>query len=275
MVKDHVVSKESFIICECSNCKLWFTNPRPDKDNINRYYQSANYISHQNKANNIINIIYKIIRNFTIKQKIKWLNEKVNKKGRLLDFGCGTGHFLKAAHKNGWDTYGIEPDIYAAKLAKTKNQVKLLNGLIDLDNHKKFDAITLFHVLEHIHDLNKTLSKLLNHLKKRGTLFIAIPNRNSKDAQDFKEYWASLDIPRHLYHFNQPVMGYLANKFDCRIIDIKPMVFDSYYITMLSNKYRNTNASLLTSTIQGYRSNKQAKENDNNFSSLLFILKKK
>ncbi|MEX2512556.1 MAG: class I SAM-dependent methyltransferase [Cyclobacteriaceae bacterium] len=275
VVKDHAVSKESFIICECQNCHLWFTNPRPDKENIQKYYQSVNYISHQNKANSIINFVYKIVRNFTIKQKIKWLNEKVNKKGRILDFGCGTGHFLKAAKKNGWDSYGIEPDLYAASYAKTKNKINLINGLVELNNIKKFDAITLFHVLEHVHDLNKNLSVLIDRLKKRGTLFIALPNRDSKDSKEFKENWASLDVPRHLYHFNQPVMDFLADKFNCRIVDIKPMIFDSYYITILSNKYSNSNASLWASTKQGFLSNQFAKEHDNNFSSLLYILKKK
>ncbi len=274
VVKDQANTKESFIICKCKNCQLWFTNPRPDLKNIHKYYESENYISHNNKTKGIINILYKLVRVYTLKQKVNWINDKFPKKGKLLDFGCGTGHFLNAIKKSGWETIGYEPNSKAANIAKADNQVKLLVSIEELKGHKKFDAITLFHVLEHIHELNKTLKILLDRLKKRGILFIAVPNRDAKDAIHFKEHWAAFDVPRHLYHFNQESMSFLAEKHKCRIIDIQPMPFDSYYVSLLSNKFLG-NHSMINSVLMGFKSNQAAKSNNLNYSSLLFILKKK
>lgn len=274
VVKDLAITKESFIICKCNDCQLWFTNPRPDLKNIHKYYDSDEYISHNSKSKGIINFLYKLVRTYTIKQKVNWINEKFNKKGKLLDFGCGTGHFLKAMKKNGWDTVGYEPNSKAANIAISDKQVKLVTSVQELKDHKKFDAITLFHVLEHVHDLNRTIKILLDKLKKRGILFIAVPNRNAKDAIHFKEHWAAFDMPRHLYHFNHESMSFLADKHNCRIINIKPMPFDSFYVSILSNKFLGNN-SILNSMLIGLKSNQAAKINDMNYSSLLFILKKK
>lgn len=275
VVKDHSVSKESFTLCKCKNCKLIFTNPRPDQKNIGKYYQSENYVSHSNKGNNLVNILYKTVRSYTLGEKVGWLNSYVKKKGRLLDYGCGTGHFLNRAQKNGWDTIGVEPNPQAAEIAAKNNKIKIYHSIELFDNENKFDAITLFHVLEHVHDLSFTLKSLLGKLKKRGTLFIAVPNNDSYDAKNYKENWAALDVPRHLYHFDQNTMSMLAEEFDLRIVDALPMKFDSYYVSLLSDKISQNGNNIFKSLINGYKSNKYAKINNNNYSSLLFILRKK
>ncbi|KEO73576.1 methyltransferase [Anditalea andensis] len=275
VVKDHSITQESFTLCKCNNCSFIFTNPRPDQKNIGKYYQSENYISHSDKSNNFIDVLYKMVRSYTLGQKVGWMNAYVKNKGRLLDYGCGTGHFLKRANKNGWQTIGLEPNKEAAELAVKNLNLSILQSLDDLKHENKFDAITLFHVLEHVHDLHHTLNILLQKLKKRGTLFIAVPNNMSFDAIHFKEKWAALDVPRHLYHFNQETMGILAEEFNLRIVDAVPMKFDSYYVSILSDKITNSGNNLLKSIINGYKSNNYAKNNKNNYSSLLFILRKK
>ncbi|WP_245802743.1 class I SAM-dependent methyltransferase [Cyclobacterium lianum] len=274
VVKDHACSKESFIICACKNCDLWFTNPRPDQENISRYYQTDNYISHQSSIRSTRDLIYNIVRKYTLKQKLKLLNQRIKTKGRLLDFGCGTGLFAKTCQSDGWQAYGFEPNQSAAAQAQSKNQIQLIADFNALEKHKKFDAITLFHVLEHVHDLNKTIKTLLGKLKKRGLLFIAVPNRSSKDAGLFRENWAALDVPRHLYHFNEKSMRYLVEKHTCRIAEILPMPFDAYYVSLLSYQYTNADYRYLKALKSGYLSN-QAASNSNNYSSLLFIIKKK
>jgi len=252
-----------------------FTNPRPDQKNIGKYYQSENYVSHSNKGNNIINILYKIVRTYTLGEKVGWINKYVKKKGRLLDYGCGTGYFLHRANKNGWDVIGVEPNKEAAVLASKNDSFKIFKSAEQLADENKFDAITMFHVLEHIHELTFTLKILLEKLKKRGTLFIAVPNINSLDAKNYKENWAALDVPRHLYHFNQNTMAKLAEEFDLRLVDTVPMKFDSYYVSILSDKYNQNGNNIIKSLISGYKSNKYAEINNNNYSSLLFILRKK
>ncbi len=275
VVKDHAVSDESFTICKCSNCHFLFTNPRPDQANINRYYESEDYISHTNKSTNLVNILYKLVRKYTLQQKVNWINHFSPKVGRLMDYGCGTGHFLAAAKSKGWECTGYEPNPQAAQIAEKQHQLPLISQVNQLSQEKKFDAITLFHVLEHVHDLRGTLDLLIARLKKRGTLFLAVPNYDSLDSQLYKENWASLDVPRHLYHFTQETMGFLAQEFDLRIVAKEPMLFDSYYVSILSEEIKNNRKNFIQSFLTGYKSNQYAKMNNNNYSSILFILKKK
>jgi len=275
VVKDHSVSQESFTLCKCIKCSLIFTNPRPDQKNIGKYYESEDYISHSDKGNNIINILYKIVRTYTLGEKVSWINKYGKNKGRLLDYGCGTGHFLQRANKNGWQAIGVEPNKQAAEIASKNKDLKIYGSIDQLNQENKFDAISLFHVLEHVHDLTSTMNMLLDKLKRRGTLLLAVPNNNSLDAKHYKEKWAALDVPRHLYHFNQDTMSRFADEFDLRIVDAVPMKFDSYYVSILSDKMIQNGNNIIKSLINGYKSNKYAKNNNNNYSSLVYILRKK
>lgn len=277
-VTDFSVSKEKFLLCKCTSCNLIFTNPRPDDKHIGKYYQSEDYISHQNKSTNIVNILYKWVRNLTIKSKVSWLNLYTEKKGSLLDIGCGTGYFLSAARQNGWKTYGIEPNKTARKIASAK-KLKISENIGDFKKNKKFDAISLYHVLEHVHNLRKTGKKIVDLLQDNGTIFIAVPNNNSYDAKIYGTHWAAFDVPRHLYHFNQETIQSFAEEFDLKIIGIQPMKYDSYYVSLLSENYLNQKSNrfikMIRAFINGYKSNTWAKKNNDNFSSLLYILKKK
>lgn len=273
VVKDHAVSQESFSISKCATCNFLFTNPRPDQNHISQYYESKNYVSHQDAASNLTNFVYKIVRKITLKQKVAWINEFSKTKGRLLDFGCGTGHFVQAAQKDGWQVSGFEPSSAALSIARNKLKLKVYEELSELENEKKFDAITLFHVLEHVHNLDSTMKLLCSKLKQRGNLYIAVPNFNSYDSMLYKENWASLDVPRHLYHFTTETMERLAKEHDLKIKAIKPMLFDSYYVSILSQGYIGNKNNIINALKIGYKSNKLAK-NENNYSSLLFILKK-
>lgn len=275
VVEDKAISKESFIICACQNCDLWFTNPRPTQENIEIYYESPSYLSHQNKTSGVTDFLYQIARKFTLRQKLAWVNSRYPKKGRLLDYGCGIGLFGKTCQSDGWEAYGMEPNTKAATIAALTNKLTLIPNLQELQQQKKFDVITLFHVLEHVHLLNKTVKILLGRLKKRGLLFIGVPNRESPDAKEFKENWAAWDIPRHLHHFNVKSMTYLAEKHDCRIVEIIPMKLDSFYVSLLSHQYVGSKNKFLNAFKSGLSSNKTAYNNQNNYSSLLFILKKK
>ena len=273
VVKDHAISQESFSLCRCAECNLLFTNPRPDQQHIGQYYESNNYISHQDNASNLTNFVYKIVRKITLKQKVSWINEFSKTKGKLLDFGCGTGHFLQAAQKDGWKVTGLEPNPKAISVARGKMNLKVYEKINDLENEKKFDAITLFHVIEHVHDLEQTMKVLYSKLKQRGSLYIAVPNFNSYDSMLYKENWASLDVPRHLYHFTKETMEKLAKEHQLKIKAIKPMKFDSYYVSILSEGYIGHKNKLISAITNGYKSNVLA-EKENNYSSLLFVLKK-
>ncbi len=272
---DYSISGEKFLLCKCSSCNLIFTNPRPTQENIGPYYNSENYISHQDNPNNFVNRIYKTVRYFTLKKKVSWINRYATDKGNLLDVGCGTGYFLAEASKSGWKTVGVEPNETAREQAKLKN-LNVLSSIEEIDPNERYQVITLFHVLEHIHDLRKSTKKLIKLLDKGGRLLIAVPNYRSYDSKHYGKYWASLDVPRHLYHFTQESMQQLAKIFDLEIVSQEPMIFDSYYVAMLSEKYLQSKGikAYFKALKIGLISNWKARSN-NNYSSILFILKKK
>lgn len=271
--KDHLVSEESFALVECMKCHLVFTNPRPAPDNLSKYYQSENYISHTSKANNLTNILYKIARYFTKRDKYQLIS-KYQKPGKILDYGCGTGDLLKFFNNKNWQTKGIEPDPKARQIAADENSINVISDINALNKDEKFNVIMLWHVLEHISDLKKTARKLVRHLEDNGTMFIAVPNHESYDAKHYKENWAAYDVPRHLYHFNQLNIKELFAKMKVKLTNTHPMKLDAYYVSLLSEKNMGKENNYLKAFKTGYKSNKFASQNNNNFSSLIYVVKK-
>ena len=239
--KDYTVSGEMFSIVECSACSLRFSQDVPNANTITPYYKYENYISHTNTSKGLINRLYQLVRKRTLKQKRK-LVEKITGKtnGQFLDVGSGTGAFVNEMKQQGWQVTGLEPDADARAAAKNIYNIELKE--MDLFNHlpiNSFDAITLWHVIEHVHDLTAYVQQLKKLLKEEGKLFIAVPNYTSTDAAIYKEYWAAYDVPRHLYHFSPNSMQLLMEKNGMKLLQYQPMWFDSFYISMLSSKYKN------------------------------------
>jgi 2-polyprenyl-3-methyl-5-hydroxy-6-metoxy-1,4-benzoquinol methylase len=268
--EDYTVSHESFALVKCTKCSLIFTNPRPSPQSLPEYYKSRDYISHTDQGNSLINFIYKLIRNYTVTQKENLIS-RYSKKGTLLDYGCGTGHFLKHANKLGWHTFGYEPDVEAIKIAKTKSESYFISSITKIS--QKIDVITAWHVLEHVTDLRATLRNLYNNLVPGGYMFIAVPNLNSYDAYKYKEHWAAYDVPRHLYHFSRKSFQQLVTKQKLKIIHIEPMKFDSFYVSLLSEKNKLGKNNFINAFKTGIISNRKASKSGE-YSSLIYILKK-
>lgn len=268
--KDHFLSGETFTLSKCQHCSFVFTNPRPKTQELPRYYKSDSYISHTNKSDSLINYIYKYVRRFTIAGKVKLANSITDTK-RILDFGCGTGDFISACKENGWSIHGVEPDDKAREIAAKTTNSNIASSLSEIDESDNLGLITLWHVLEHIPDLNSTLETLIQKLSNDGKLLIAVPNQKSYDARYYNSFWAAYDVPRHLYHFNTETMDLLLNKHGLKIYRKIPMKLDSFYVSLLSEKYMGNSLKYINSIINGYKSNSYAKKNSNNFSSLIFI----
>ncbi|MBL7894970.1 MAG: class I SAM-dependent methyltransferase [Bacteroidia bacterium] len=272
--KDYTVSQETFNIVSCSACGFKYTNPRPSDDTIGQYYKSEDYVSHTNTKKGLINRLYHAVRSYTLKKKLGLIESFVSR-GTILDYGCGTGMFLNTCKEAGWKSFGFEPDSDARTIASKKG-LSVFNTKESLAlelGSAKFDVITLWHVLEHVTDLDDTLSFFKNHLSNKGTLIIAVPNYTSFDAQHYKEYWAGYDIPRHIYHFNLDSVSKLLSKFGFTHIKSLPMKFDSFYVSMLSEKYKTGSIRYLNAFINGLRSNLRAR-NPNAYSSVIYIFKK-
>ncbi len=268
--KDHMLTGQIFTLTSCDNCSFLFTNPRPDTHTISNFYKSGEYISHSNNANNLINTTYKIARQFTLYNKLKIINSLSAEK-TILDYGCGTGEFISFCNKKGWDITGFEPDKSAREKAIDLTKTNILSTNIELQNAPPKSLITLWHVLEHISDLNNTFSLLKSKLNNDGKFLIAVPNHKSFDAIYYDQFWAAYDVPRHLYHFSQKTMKLFLKKHALKIYKIIPMKLDSFYVSMLSEKYKNGYINYFKSFINGYKSNLYASKNNNNYSSLIYI----
>jgi 2-polyprenyl-3-methyl-5-hydroxy-6-metoxy-1,4-benzoquinol methylase len=267
-VEDLSVSKEKFELLECFCCGLIHTNPQPKEDEIGKYYQSEEYVSHTDTKKGLINNLYHIARKLTLNRKLSILN-KYHKKTSLLDIGCGTGYFAEHMKAKGYMVSGMEPDVETNKLASSRLGQEVFHSLDDVRG--KYKLITMWHVFEHVHDINDTVKKLNTLLDKDGVLIIAVPNPESYDAILYKEHWAAYDVPRHIYHYKKSVMKQIANRHDLKVTKILPMKFDSYYISMLSEKYKGGN--ILKAFINGFFSN--FKGGKHNTSSLIYIIKRK
>jgi SAM-dependent methyltransferase len=273
--KDYTVSQERFDLDQCLTCGLVFTNPRPKDSELNRYYQSDSYISHSNKATSIVDRVYKIARQFTLKWKYDLLQKHSRiKPASILDYGCGTGAFLHECQQRNMKIAGVEPNATARQQAQALTGVEIQSELVEAKD--VYDAITLWHVLEHVSDLNATLEKLRSLLSENGTMFIAVPNHQSQDARKYGEHWAAYDVPRHLWHFDRQSMTRLLNKHNMKVGGILPMILDAYYVSLLSEKYRSGKQGIIgmgRAIVRATQSNIEATRNQE-YSSLIYIAQK-
>lgn len=239
-IKDHSVSGEEFQLIENSEYGFLETRPKPSEKQLPDYYESEDYISHTDSKRNLFEKIYHSVRSFSLKKKLNLINGYSSKEKTLLDIGCGTGDFLETAFKKNWKVFGIEPNQQARTIANNKvnNSVFETNQLLKFKS-QSFDIITLWHVLEHLPNLEEQISIFKTLLKPNGTLIIAVPNFDCYDAKYYREFWAAFDVPRHLWHFNRESMSKLFLKFNFKIIKTKPMWFDAFYVSMLSEKYKS------------------------------------
>ena len=272
-VKDYSVSGEEFQLIENKTYGYLETIPKPSLDKLPEYYQTEDYISHTDSKRNLFEKVYHSIREISLKRKLKLINSFKTEQKTLLDFGCGTGDFLNTAQNNDWIVSGIEPNKDARLIANSKtNQAVFDSNHINNFEKQSFDVITLWHVLEHIPNLEAQIAQLKALLKPSGVLIIAVPNYKSYDANYYKHFWAALDVPRHLWHFNQKSISKLFSKFNMSVVKTLPMVFDSYYVSLLSEKYKSGWMNIFKAFWIGFRSNYKAKSSGE-YSSLIYVLK--
>ena len=273
---DYTVSKKEFAIWECGNCSLRFTQNVPDAASIGHYYRSEDYISHTNTKKGLVNTLYHFVRGQTLSVKRRLIQSATRlKQGKILDIGAGTGAFVAHMQQNGWEVTGLEPDEAAREIASSVHHTQLLpvEDLYSLAP-ESYDAITLWHVLEHVHDLHPYLDQLKKLLKKGGRIFIAVPNYTSYDAQVYQGAWAAYDVPRHLYHFSPDAMEHLLTIHDMSLNVTQPMWYDSFYISMLSEKYKNGKGNIINAVIRGLLSNLKAFIDKSRCSSLIYVIGK-
>jgi 2-polyprenyl-3-methyl-5-hydroxy-6-metoxy-1,4-benzoquinol methylase len=265
-------AKERFSVVRCAKCGFAFTNPRPEGAALAAYYETDDYVSHTESKDSLVNRLYLAVRQWALAQKEKHLEKSLGFRGKLLDFGAGTGAFLQHAEQKGWKVWGTEPDQGARQIAHEKGLDIWAPEDDRLETHR-FDVITLWHVLEHLPDLQKDFARLRNMLATKGLLVIAVPNHESWDARLYKDDWAAWDVPLHLSHFRKKDLEKLAQDHGMKVLSIKNMPFDAFYVAMLSEQIRSGKARLPLAFVKGLISNLSSLGRPN-MSSLIYTLQR-
>jgi len=269
--KDYTVSNKQFDLLYNSKLEMLETSPQPLGEELASYYESEDYISHTDSKKSVTDKVYQIVKSIALKNKVALLNSFKTAKKNVLDIGCGTGDFLLTCKNNKWNVIGVEPNKSASGLAETKLNTKIYADLNELTS-TQFDVITLWHVLEHVPDLETYVSKLKLLLKPKGVLVVAVPNYNSHDAKHYKQFWAAYDVPRHLWHFSKKSIQLLFSKQQLKVEKIRPMKFDSFYVSLLSEQYKTGSNNFVKAFYVGLVSNLKAIRTKE-YSSLIYIIK--
>lgn len=273
---DYFVSEENFKLKECNSCGFKITENIEDEENIGRYYQSENYISHSNTSKGLVNAVYHRVRNYMLGRKRRLVEKSAGiQKGNILDVGTGTGFFLNEMKEYGWQVTGIEKSDDAREFAKAEFKLDNLPSeeLFKLEE-KSFDVITLWHVLEHIHKISENMDAFFRLLKSNGKLIIAVPNHESYDAKHYGKFWAAYDVPRHIWHFAPSQMKQLGKKHGFKLNALHTMPFDSFYVSMLSEKYKKSSFGLIKGIIHGKISWLGSLINKAKCSSVIYVFEK-
>ena len=273
--RDHFVSGELFLIKACSGCGFKITYDAPAENTIGQYYQSEDYISHSDTSKGLVNRLYHIAREFMSDRKRRIVEKNSReKKGTLLDIGAGTGYFAAHMKKYGWEVSGTEISKDARDFAQKELGVSLFpaDELARLQKDS-FEVITLWHVLEHFHNLQENIVEIKRILMPGGTLFVALPNHTSYDAIHYNNYWAAYDVPRHLWHFAPKHVKQLFEKSGFSLVKIYRMPLDSFYISMMSEKYKKSGISVIKGIFYGGISWLTAIRNKGRCSSLIYIFR--
>lgn len=274
---DRLASQETFDVWLCDNCSFRFTQDVPDEQEIGKYYESADYISHSNTEKGLMNRLYHLARNMMLTAKAGHVTRATGlRQGWLLDIGSGTGYFAHLMTEWGWTVRAIEKSAKARQFAQDHFGLKSdgEEAFATLDDHS-FDCITLWHVLEHLQNLDEMGENLYRWLKDEGAVLIAVPNHTSADARYYGADWAAWDVPRHLWHFNPATMQRFAEKHGFKIIKTIPMPLDGFYVSMLSEQHLNHKQSFLRGLWRGCCAWVSSWGHKERSSSLIYVLKKK
>lgn len=269
-VTDYSVSKETFELYHDEELDMLITHPQPSLDVLGKYYECADYISHTDSKRSLFEKAYHFVKGIALKNKLNLINSLQPNKGRILDIGAGTGEFLSVAQQNGWETIGVEPSDKAKQIAINKG-VSFVEAITQLED-RSFDVITMWHVLEHVPNLDHQIKELKRLLKPSGALIIAVPNFKSFDAQYYGKFWAAYDVPIHFWHFSKTSIQKLFQKEQMELVKILPMKFDSFYVSLLSEKYKTGRMNFIKAFFIGLWSNIKA-QTDLEYSSHIYILK--
>lgn len=274
---DHYATGEVFHLCRCAECGFLFTQDFPSEKEIGRYYETPDYISHSDTKKGIVNRVYHYVRRYMLKRKARLvMNEAHRKEGRLLDIGTGTGYFPATMKALGWQVQALEKNESARNFARAHFGLEV-RPETDLAGYapESFDVITLWHVMEHLEQLNGTWERLHSLLADKGVLVVAVPNCSSYDARKYGAYWAAYDVPRHLWHFTPDTMQKMGAKHGFILSARHPMPLDAFYISMLTERYMHHRGAFVRGLVTGTLAWLSTLVRKERSSSMIYVFRKK
>lgn len=274
---DHYATGEAFDICRCTDCGFLFTRNVPDETEIGCYYDSPEYVSHTDTSKGVAYRLYHYVRQVMLREKARLIKRACGLSyGHLLDIGAGTGYFGHYMQKCGWQVSAIEKSPQARRFAEEHFRLRIdAPEALAAYEADSFDVITLWHVMEHLQDLNGTWERLSSLLKDRGALIVAVPNPCSFDAAYYKEAWAAYDVPRHLWHFSPSVMQQFGAKYGFKLVGHHPMPFDAFYVSWLSERYKKSRLPFVRGMWKGLEAWLVSLTKKERSSSMIYVFRKR
>ena len=266
-VKDYLLTGQSFDLLADKEWDMLCTHPIPD--DLEKFYASKAYKPHQHNSRSMLDWLYNFIRNRNYKYKYNLIKSYHPKAQSILDYGTATGEFLNYMQQKHFSVSGIEPNKDARNIANKNLDNKVKVSL--QEENEKYDIISLWHVLEHVVEVETLIVQLRQRLKPEGKMLIAVPNFKSYDARHYQNYWAAYDVPRHVWHFSPLSIEKLFAKHGLRVITQKPLYFDSFYVSLLSESYKYGKKRYFSGFLNGLKSNLKARKNGQ-YSSLVYII---
>jgi 2-polyprenyl-3-methyl-5-hydroxy-6-metoxy-1,4-benzoquinol methylase len=245
--KDHLVSKEIFEI-KWNEKGNYAETSLPKGIVLSRYYETEVYNSHKTETKTILDLLYKTVQKSMLFYKEGFVRPQI--KGNVLDMGGGVGVFAAYLAHRKFETTVVEPSKKGHE-ACTKKGLNTYLSVADLPKTKRYSAITMWHVLEHLTSPEKILQELHTLMEADALLIVAVPNFNSHDARYYASEWAALDVPRHLWHFTHKGLMDLVEPLGFVFKAQKPLWVDVFYISYLSEKNRNKKLSFLRGLLVG------------------------
>lgn len=233
-------AKTHFRLVKCKKCDLVFLNPRPDKEEIKKFYPPW---YHSRAEKRVVDIYQTEIWGIPWREAMLRKAEpilKYKKEGKILDIGCGDGSLLKFMNDLGWQVHGLDLQGGSSAYARDILGLKVSTGRLEEVDYPEefFDIIILFHVLEHLHDPSIVLKKANLLLKKDGYLLIEVPNFNSFDSKIFRSRWVGISSPLHLYHFKPNSLKSMLQKCGYTPIEIGFIPEQTKYVAGFSESLR-------------------------------------
>lgn len=274
---DHQASGEMFPLCRCAACGFLMTQDPPVEEEIGAYYATPDYISHSDTHRGLVNKLYHHVRSLMLRRKARLVVRVAQKPaGRLMDLGAGTGYFADYMQRQGWAVEAVEKDAGARAFAHERfglDEQPL--SVLDTYPEGSMDAITLWHVMEHIQRLEETWDLLHHLLTPSGVLVVAVPNWKSYDARRYGAYWAAYDVPRHLWHFTPATIQQIASHHGFIMAERRPLPLDAFYVSMLSERYMSHSFPMLRGFLTGLLAWANSLASKDRSSSMIYVFRKK